>query len=73
MDNLQMDTSPLTLDNTPLNPVYPTADECMVAYRLWIADSQRADSVVSFSLFMSAKLSELWNRVVIALGPLHTP
>jgi hypothetical protein len=62
MTNLPMD-SPLLLDDAPLNPVYPTADECMAAYRLWIAGEQREDSVISFSLFMAGKMGELWNRI----------
>jgi hypothetical protein len=56
-------TALLSLDDARLTAEFPTADECLTAYYLWIAAQERPDTITSFSLFMSAKMGELYARL----------
>jgi hypothetical protein len=53
----------LYLDGAPLTVEFPTADECLDAYYLWLENQKRHDSTTSFSMFMSAKMGELYIRL----------
>jgi hypothetical protein len=50
----------LSLDGAPLRAEFPTSDECLAAFSEWLADQQRDRSIISFSMFMSAKMGELY-------------